>query len=91
MAHTQSAKYWLRKSAKNRAFNLEWKGKFKDLLKKSRKAIAAKQLDEAHKLVAETCKVLDKTTQKKVIKKNKAARLKSRLMAQFNKAQKLRV
>lgn len=88
MAHTQSAKYWLRKSAKNRAFNLEWKGKFKDLLKKSRKAIVAKKLEEAKKLVVDTCKALDKAAQKKVIKKNTAARLKSRLMARLNKTMK---
>lgn len=86
MAHTHAAVKALRQSKKNHEFNLLWKGRFKDLLKRSRKSIADKKLDEAKKLVADVIQTLDKAAQKRVIKKNSAARLKSRIMKRLNNA-----
>ena len=84
MAIKHAAAKAIRKSAKNRAFNLKVKGQFKDLLKEARKQIAAKKIDDAKKTVMVAAKTLDKAARKKVITKNTAARLKSRLMKALN-------
>ncbi len=80
MAIKHAAAKAIRKSAKNHAFNLKVKSEFKGLVKEARKHIAAKKIDEAKKAVAAAAKSLDKSARKKVITKNTAARLKSRLM-----------
>jgi ribosomal protein S20 len=80
MAIKHAAAKAIRKSAKNRAFNLRVKSEFKGFLKEARKHLAAKKIDEAKKAVASAAKSLDKAARKKVITKNTAARLKSRLM-----------
>lgn len=74
----------IRKSAKNRVFNLKVKGEFKDLIKEARKHITAKKIDEAKRAVQAAVKSLDKAARKGVIKKNTSARLKSRLMKSLN-------
>jgi len=84
MAIKHAAAKAIRKSAKNHAFNLKVKGEFKDLLKEARKLIVAKKEKEAAKAVQAACKSLDKAARKKVIKKNTASRLKSRLMKALN-------
>ncbi len=84
MAIKHAAAKAIRKSAKNRAFNLKVKGEFKDLLKVARKHLAAKKIDEAKKAVVAAVKSLDKAARKRVITKNTAARLKSRLMRALN-------
>ncbi len=48
-------------------------------MKKTREAIIAKEVKLAGELLKKTIKALDKATQKKVLKKNTAARYKSRL------------
>ncbi len=84
MAIKHAAAKAVRKSAKNRAFNLKVKGEFKNLVKEARKLISAKKADEAKKAVMAAAKSLDKAARKKVIKKNAASRLKSRLMKGLN-------
>jgi len=84
MAIKHAAAKALRKSAKNHAFNLKTRAEFKGLVKEARKLIAAGSVD-AKKAVAAAAKALDKSTRKKVIAKNTAARLKSRLMKALNK------
>jgi small subunit ribosomal protein S20 len=84
MAIKHAAAKAIRKSAKNRAFNLKVKGGFKKLLKESRSLIVAKKIAEAKKSVLAAAKSLDKAARKKVITKNTAARLKSRLMKSLN-------
>jgi len=74
----------IRKSAKNRQFNTTVTREFKELIKQARKLIAAKKFDEAKQAVQKTAASLDKAARKKVIKKNAAARLKSRLMKGLN-------
>jgi small subunit ribosomal protein S20 len=88
MAIKHAAAKAIRKSAKNRAFNLKAKAEFKNLLKDARKAIAAKKEKEAKTAIQAACKSLDKAARKRVIKKNTAARLKSRLMKALNAASK---
>lgn len=85
MPITKSAKKALRVSRRRREINLVWIKKYKALLKKSRQAIEGKN-KEAAKLVAEAVKALDKAAKKNIIHKNKASRLKSRLMLKLNKA-----
>jgi len=80
MAIKHAAAKAIRKSAKNHAFNLKVKSEFKGLVKEARKLLAAKKIDEAKKAVMAAAKSLDKSARKKVITKNTAARLKSRLM-----------
>jgi small subunit ribosomal protein S20 len=87
MANTKSAKKELRKSAKRLVLNKKIKDNVKDLIKKSRKAIEAKD-EKAKELVAKTLKALDKAAQKGIIKKNTRDRNKSRLHLRLNKSTK---
>jgi small subunit ribosomal protein S20 len=84
MAIKHAAAKAIRKSAKNHAFNLKTRAEFKRLVKEARKLIAAGSAD-AGKAVAAAAKSLDKSARKRVIAKNTAARLKSRLMKALNK------
>jgi len=86
MANTKSAQKELRKSSKNHAYNKKIKDKLKSILKKSRKAIEAKD-SKAKDLVTETLKAFDKASQKGIIKKNTSDRSKSRLHKALNKAE----
>lgn len=83
MPNIKSAKKELRKSIKRRAFNKKVKENFKDLVKKSRKAIKTKD-GQAKSLMAKTLKALDKAAQKGIIKKNTRDRKKSRLSKLLN-------
>ena len=87
MPNIKSAKKELRKSVKRNALNKKVKEGLKDVIKKSRKAIEAKN-NEAEKLVAEALKALDKAAQKGIIKKNTRDRRKSRLQKKFNEKRK---
>ena len=84
MAIKHAAAKAIRKSTKNHTFNLRVKDEFKGLLKEARKQLTAKKIDEAKKAIMAAAKSLDKAARKKVIKKNTAARLKSRLMKALN-------
>jgi len=85
MPNKQSAKKEIRKSAKLKAYNKNVKDKTKDLIKKSRKAIEAREA-KAKELVAQALKALDKAAQKGVIKKNAKNRKKSKLHKKFNQS-----
>lgn len=58
------------------------------LIKKSRKLLEANDLTAAKEWIAKATKALDKAAQKGIIKKNTAARKKSRLMKRKPSAQK---
>lgn len=73
----------MRKGTKRRVFNVDITSGLKELIKKSRKAIETKDA-KAAELVAKTLKAFDKAAQKGVIKKNTAARGKSRLQVRLN-------
>ncbi len=87
MPNTKSAKKELRKGAKRKIHNKKIKDNVKDLIKKSRKAIEAKD-EKAKELVGKTLKALDKAAQKGIIKKNAKDRKKSRLHLRLNKSTK---
>ncbi len=76
MPNTRSAQKAYRQSIKRRARNLAKKNAYKDVLKEFRKA-ATTDPKRAQEMVAMLQKKLDKAAKTGVIKKNKAARLKS--------------
>jgi small subunit ribosomal protein S20 len=79
MAITKSAKKAWRKSLRRRARNLIYKTKIKNLIKEARNLVLAKKIEEAKKLLPQIYKILDKAAKVGVIKKNTAARKKSRI------------
>lgn len=79
MPNTSSAKKAMRVSRRRRVINLVTINKYKDAVKAVRKALAAKGKEAAQKALSLAFKQLDKAAKKRVIHKNKAARLKSRL------------
>jgi small subunit ribosomal protein S20 len=79
MAITKSAKKALRQSQKRRIINIKKKDKLKDLLKQVRNLASNKKTDEAKKLLPQLYKTLDKAAKTGLIKKNAAARKKSRI------------
>ncbi len=76
-----SAKKYMRVTARKTAQNNITKGLFRGAIKKTRTAIAQKNVDDAQTWMKAAQKALDKAAQKGVLKKNAAARLKSRLNA----------
>ena len=85
MPNTKSAAKELRKSKKRLAQNKAITTNLKTLVKKSQKAISARD-EKAKDLVAKTLKALDKAAQKGIIKKNTRDRKKSRLHQKFNQS-----
>jgi len=98
MANIESAIKEQRKTKKRTIANRKVKSNVKELIKNSRKEIAASASSDFGELsrtadakgktadlVRQACKALDKAAQKGVIKKNAAARKKSRLMKMLNK------
>lgn len=79
MPITSSAKKALRQSVTRRKRNVVRKDAYKKAVTDYRKLIAAKKFDEAAKAFSAVFKALDKAAKAKVIEKNKASRLKSRL------------
>lgn len=83
MPNIKSAEKELRKGSKRRVYNVDIMKNLKELIKKSRKAIEAKDATAAS-LVGQAIKAFDKAAQKGVIKKNTASRGKSRLQIRLN-------
>ena len=79
MPITKSAKKALRQNLKRKARNLIYKNKIKSLSKEIRNLISEKKTEEAKKLLPQIYKILDKATKVEIIKKNTAARKKSRI------------
>ena len=79
MPITQSAKKALRQNIARRARNLVKKDAYKKAVKEFRSFIAEKKTEEAKKYLPIVYAALDKAAKTKVIEKNKASRLKSRL------------
>ena len=75
----EAAKKYMRVTERKTARNKIVKGTFKGAIKKTREAVKAGDTDEAQKWLKTAIKSLDKASQKKVLKKNTAARKKSRL------------
>jgi len=89
MPNTESALRAMRKAEKRRIRNQVHRSRMRTFIKRARLALeaAAKgtgSLEEAQRAVYEVCRIIDKTASKGVIKKNTAARFKSRLMRKLN-------
>ena len=80
----ENAKKALRQSIKRHARNVAVKENIKKLIKVTKKSVAAKKIEDAAVALKNVGKALDKAVQKKILKKNTAARLKSRLAGHVN-------
>lgn len=85
MAITKGAKKAHRSSLRKRVFNLRRKQQMSDTVKEVRKLITQGKKDEAQKLLPAAYQAIDKAKKRGVIKKNTAARKKSRLVAALKK------
>ncbi len=88
MPITSSAKKALRQNVTRRKRNEARKETYKKAVKEYRKLVGAKKFDEAAKAFPVVFKALDKAAKTKVIEKNKASRLKSRLAQLTNRSTK---
>ena len=86
MAITSSAKKALRQSQKRRIINVRKKEKIKNLIKEVKNLASQKKVEEAKKLLPQLYKILDKAAKTGLIKKNAAARKKSRLTKLISKS-----
>lgn len=86
MPITKSAEKAWRQSKLRRTRNLKRKEAYKNVLKKIRKLIVNKKIEEAKKLVPQAYKALDKAAKTNVIRKGAAARKKSQAMHWLKKA-----
>lgn len=86
MAITSSAKKAIRSSDKKRVFNLRRKNVLHDTTKSLTKALAAKDVKGAEKLLPGAYAAIDKAAKRGVIKANTASRKKSRLALAIKKA-----
>ena len=75
----KSAKKALRQNLKRKIENKRKKRKVKDSLKKIESLISQKNFNEAEEFLPEVYKKLDKAVKTKIMKKNAAARKKSRI------------
>ncbi len=87
MPHTPAAAKSLRQNVRRRERNLHVLKSVRKSLHDSRRAIRLKNIEEAKKLVLATIKALDRAVAKGIVKKNTAARKKSRLVRAMNKGQ----
>ena len=83
MPNKKSAIKDLRKNAKRALRNYKVKKAIKEVVKDSKKMIETKEKQASDKVKA-AIKLLDKAAANKIIKKNSAARKKSRLMKKLN-------
>ena len=79
MPITKSAKKALRQNKKRRQLNLRRLGVMRENIKKIKKLVEENKKEEAQKLLPQTYKAIDKAAKRKIIKKNTAARKKSRI------------
>ena len=86
MAITSSAKTAIRGAARKHVFNLRRKDVLRDTTKSLLKLISAKDVKGAEKLLPSAYKAIDKAMKRGVIKKNTAARKKSRLALAIKRA-----
>jgi small subunit ribosomal protein S20 len=88
MPITKGAKKALRGSERKKVFNIRRKAAMKDVVKDVDKAVLAGDTKKAEELLPSAYKAIDKAEQRGVIKKNTAARKKSRLSARIVKSKK---
>ena len=86
MANTKSAIKRIRSSEKRRLRNRRVRTQARTYIKNVRALVEAGELEEAKKGVAAAIRALDKAAEKGIIRKNNAARRKSRLLRKLNQA-----
>jgi len=86
MAITSSAKKAIRSSARKRVFNLRRKVAIDAVEKKITRLVKEAKVNDAIKLLPEAYKAIDKAAKTNYLKKNAAARMKSRLTLFVNKS-----
>lgn len=86
MPITKGAEKAYRVSERKRVINIRRKGTMKDAEKAVQKAIAAGDAKKAKELLPVTYKAIDKAAKRGIIKKNTAARKKSRITARVKAA-----
>ena len=87
MPITKGAHKAHRSSLRKHVFNQRRKTAMNDTVKRLRKAVQGGNKEEAQKMLPEAYKAIDKAAKRGIIKKNTAARKKSRLVASIKKAQ----
>ena len=85
MANSKAAKKYILVTKRNNDRNKHLKTHMKTSLKIAYQSIENFS-DDVEKIVQTTCRILDKVTTKGILKKNSAARKKSRLVKAFNSA-----
>jgi small subunit ribosomal protein S20 len=85
MANTVSALKRVRQTERKTANNRLRKSRMRTQVKKMRKLLDSKNANEAQAALPETYSMIDRAAKWGVIKKNTAARYKSRLTARFQK------
>jgi small subunit ribosomal protein S20 len=86
MPITKGAEKAHRQSERKRVFNVRRKSAMKDADKAIQKAVSAGDKNTAKELISKAYKAIDKAAKRGVIKKNTAARKKSRLTARVKNA-----
>jgi len=79
MPITKSAKKALRQNVRGKIRNLKRKNAMKSLVKETKKLAGVQEKEQAIKLLPQLYKAIDKAAKRGIIKKNAAARKKSRL------------
>jgi len=87
MANSKQAKKRARQSIKRRALNMSHRSAMRTAIKKTRKFIENKKLDDAKAAFVHMGTVIDRMAGKGIIHKNTAARHKTRLSQQIKKLQ----
>ncbi len=88
MAITKSAKKVIRASAKKKVFNMRRQDKIDSIVKKIKKLIREGKVGDAKNSLKDAYKAIDKAAKMNTIKKNTAARKKSRLAKLIKKIDK---
>lgn len=88
MAITSSAKKANRASKRKRVFNLRRQAAQRDVTKSIGKALVAKDVSGAEKMLPLAFAAIDKAAKRGVIKKNTASRKKSKLVLSIRRAEK---
>ncbi len=86
MPITSSAKKALRVAERKQVFNARRKGAYEKEIKNIKKLVKANAIKEAEKMIPVAYKAIDKAVKIKFLKKNTAARYKSRITMLVNKA-----
>ena len=85
MANTAQARKRARQAEKRRQHNASQRSTLRTAVKRVRAAILAGDKENAQNVFKASVSVIDRIADKKIVHKNKAARLKSRLAAQLKK------